>query len=207
MSLQQRAGAEIRLSGRVLAGRAMVYGLPATLAPGSREMFLPGAFGKNLPAVPLNLQHDRGLVLAEPGTFDLQDTPEALLVRARLPASSAAIRLVQRKALQGLSIEFDPLSERQEGSLRVIERARLRGIGLVDSPAYRASTVEVRARLGRTVRARVPSGKKLACDCLRNAAGRGNRRRCLRRVWHSHRFDGAEHHARQDAREGFRGRN
>ena len=150
----------------------MVYGLPATLAPGSREMFLPGAFGKNLPAVPLNLQHDRGLVLAEAGTFDLFDSPEALLVRARLPASSAAIRLVQRKALQGLSVEFDPLRERQEGSLRVIERAKLRGVGLVDSPAYRASTVEVRARLGRTVRARVPSGKKLACDCLRNAAGR-----------------------------------
>ena len=175
MSLEQRAGAEIRLSGRVLAGRAMVYGLPATLAPGSREMFLPGAFNP-LTAVPLNLQHDRQLVLAEAGTFDLQDTPEALLVRARLPASSAAIRLVQRKALQGLSIEFDPLSERTEGNLRVIERARLRGIGLVDAPAYRASTVEVRARLGRTVRARVPSGRKLACDCLRNAAGRAQAR-------------------------------
>ena len=69
-------------------------------------------------------------------------------------------------------MEFDPLQERTEGDLRIIERARLRGVGLVDSPAYPASRVEVRARMGRTVRARIPSGKRLACDCLRTAAGR-----------------------------------
>ena len=173
---EQRAGAEIRLRGSTLYGRAMAYDLPATIAPGKREMFRPGAFGKQLPQVPLNLQHDRGLVLAGAGAFDLQDTPEALLVAARLAPTSAAIRLVQRGALKGLSVEFDPLAERTEGDLRIIERARLRGVGLVDSPAYPASRVEVRARMGRTIRARIPSGKKLACDCLRTAAGRAQAR-------------------------------
>ena len=173
---EYRAGAEIRLSGRVLAGRAMVYSLPATVAPGRREMFLPGAFGSKRLAVPLNLQHDPGLVLAEAGTFDLFDTPEALTMRAELPERSAAIRLVQRKALRGLSVEFKATRERQEGTLRVIERARLRAVGLVDAPAYPASLVEVRARLGQTIRATVPSGVQLDCDCLRTAEGRAEAR-------------------------------
>ena len=171
-AFEQRAGAEVRLRGSTLYGRAMAYNLPATVAPGKRELFLSGAFGSDRLAVPLNLQHDKGLVLAEAGSYDIQDTPEALLVRARLAPSSAAIRLVQRGALKGLSVEFDPLQERTEGGLRIIERARLRGVGLVDSPAYPASRVEVRARMGRTVRARIPGGKRLACDCLRTAAGR-----------------------------------
>lgn len=173
---EQRAGAEIRLSGRALSGRAMVYSLPATVAPNQREMFLPGAFGSKRLAVPLNLQHDPGLVLAEAGTFDLFDTPEALTLRAVLPERSAAIRLVQRKALRGLSVEFDALRERREGTLRVIERAKLRGVGLVDAPAYRASTVEVRARLGQTIRATVPADTQLDCDCLRTAEGRAQAR-------------------------------
>ena len=47
----------------------------------------------------------------------------------------------------------------------MVERAELTGLGLVDRPAYPAATVEVRARSGRTVRQRIPSGKAVACEC------------------------------------------
>ena len=174
--LERRAGAEIRLHGATLQGRAMVYGRAAQIAPGNREQFQPGAFGPGPLRVPLNLQHDRDIVLAKAGTFDLFDTPENLAIRARLPETSAAIRLVRRKALTGFSVEFRAKRERREADLRVIERAELRGIGLVDRPAYTASRVEVRARMGRTLTAKIPANRKLACDCLRTAAGRAQAR-------------------------------
>ena len=50
----------------------------------------------------------------------------------------------------------------------MIERARLVGIGLVDSPSYPDSTAEVRRRRGGggRVRSRIDYGREMSCDCL-----------------------------------------
>lgn len=127
--------------GRTLAGVALAYG---DVSADFRERFLPGAFGA-LPAVALNLQHDPALVLAPAGALELADSERALEVRATLPAASAAVQLVKRGALTGFSIEFHARAERRDGDVRVIERAELTGLALVDRPAYGASTAEVRA--------------------------------------------------------------
>ena len=161
-----RAGTEFRVAGRPLSGRVMTYG---DVSPEHRERFVSGAFAP-VPAVPLNIQHDRNLVVLDAGAFVLADSERALEVRADLPVDSAALSLVKRGALNGFSVEFHARAERREAGIRVIERAKLVGIGLVAQPSYTGSTAEVRRRGDRggrlgTFRGRVPAGKRLQCQC------------------------------------------
>lgn len=140
---------EVRAEGRMLTGAALVYGDTARL-PFGLERFQAGAFG-NLDAadVLLNVQHDRRRPLARTGGggLVLTDSPERLEIRADLPPTREAddaLELVRRGVLRGLSVEFNPVRERNEGRLRVIERAALSGVGVVDRPAYGQSAVAVR---------------------------------------------------------------
>ena len=146
---EHRAGAEFRVSGRTLTGKALVYG---DLSPEFGERFEPGAFGPDVAAPVLNLQHDRATVILPAGAYVLTDSPHELQVRAELPEGSAALALVKRGALNGFSVEFFARAERREAGVRVIERAELAGLALVDQGAYPQSTAEVRARSGRTRR-------------------------------------------------------
>ena len=166
-----RAGAEFRVAGRTLTGRVMTFG---DISPEHSERFLPGAFGP-APSAPLNLQHDRNMVVLGAGDYELSDTDRALEIRAELPAGSAALALVRRGALNGYSVEFHSRTERRESGVRVIERAALAGIGLVDQPSYPNSLAEVRrgggggrgsrgGRLG-SFRGRIPKGKRVECRC------------------------------------------
>ena len=49
--------------------------------------------------------------------------------------------------MRGLSTEFVAEDEEFEGSLRIIKRARLVGLAVVDQPAYPASLVSHRQRV------------------------------------------------------------
>ena len=166
-----RAGLEFRVAGRTLTGRVMTFG---DISPEYRERFLPGAFGPE-PSAPLNIHHDRAMVVLDAGRYALNDTGRALEIRAELPAGSAALSLVRRGALNGYSVEFHARAERREAGVRVIERAALVGVGLVDQPSYPESTAEIRrgggggrgsrgGRLG-TFRGRVPANKSMQCQC------------------------------------------
>ena len=139
--MEIRLSPEFRIAGRVLSGPALVYG---DVAPQFRERFVPGALAP-VPEVALNLQHDRSVVLLQAGAFALTDGPRALEVRAELAEGSAALELVRRGALNGFSIEFNALEERLEDGIRVLERAELLGLALVDRGAYPRSKAEVRA--------------------------------------------------------------
>ena len=160
MTIEHRLAREFRVAGRTLTGAAMVYG---DTSPDFRERFVPGAFGE-VRSVDVNLQHDPGVVLVR-GAL-LTDGPRELRVRAELPLGSAALELVRRGALNGFSIEFKAKAERRDAGVRVIERAALTGLALVDRGAYPASKAEVRARSGRTMRSSVPYNKQLACECI-----------------------------------------
>ena len=100
----------------------------------------------------LNIQHMRDQKIARTGGAGLTftDSVSALDLRAELdiedPDAQRALRKVKKGIIRGLSIEFMPLKERLEGTqatgyTTVIERAELRGAGLVDSPAYPQSTL------------------------------------------------------------------
>ena len=139
--------------GRRLRGTLIKYGDVAMLPGGIAERFMPGAFGDVAALdVILNGHHDRARPLARTGGAGLvlEDSAEALRMVATLPATRDAddtLELVKTGVLRGLSVEFKALAEHMEaGPVRVIERARLGAVGVVDKPAYPESSVEARAR-------------------------------------------------------------
>ena len=162
--LEFRDCLEFRVAGRVLTGTAMRYGDVANLGE-FRERFVSGAFAP-IGEVALKLQHDPARELARTGNgLVVADGPRTLELRAEL-TGSAELELVRRGALNGFSVEFHALDQHVEGDVRVIKRAQLTGIALVDRGAYSQSKAEVRAKLGQTMRASIPSGRKLDCDCV-----------------------------------------
>ena len=148
--LECRAFELRQLGERRLVGTAVRYGDTAKLAFG-RERFMPGAFGDVKACdVILNRQHQRTLILARTGGggLTLDDNERRLLVSAELPETREAqdaIVMVQRKLLRGFSLEFRAREERFENRTRIIERAELVGVSLVDTPAYSDSQVALRA--------------------------------------------------------------
>lgn len=185
---------ELRQDGRRLSGVAVPYEVEAVL-PFGRERFERGAFGDVAGAdVVLNRQHDRGAALARTGGggLVLTDGPEALRFAADLPATRDAddtLTLVKSGVLRGASLEFRAEAERMDGDVRVIERAALGGLAIVDKPAYDDAVIEARQRAGRggrggggrggrgrggrTVRGKIPFNKNLQCECHRGGGNCG----------------------------------
>ena len=130
---------EIRADDDVIRGVAIKYGDIARTSP--PERFAPGSVVIDDPI--LNLQHDRNKPIARMGaglTFD--DSPEELRFEARLPDTFYA-RLAREQIavglLRGASVEFYPEVTAQVDGVVEVRRARLRGLALVDRPAYPAS--------------------------------------------------------------------
>lgn len=133
--------------GRQLSGVAVRYGDVAEL-PFGRERIVAGAFTP-IGDVILNASHMRSVPLARTGGggLDLLDTDKTLSVRATLAATRAAddvMALVNGGVMRGLSIEFMSVEESMDGDVRVINRAVLTGVAVVDTPAYPASEVQAR---------------------------------------------------------------
>ena len=147
--MSEKRYCELRSEGRILSGTAIAYGDTAIL-PFGRERFQAGAFpGVEKSDILLNSGHDRARPLARSlgGGLVITDSAKALSIRADLPPTREAddtITLVTAGILRGLSLEFIARSERREGNVRVVERAELRGLGVVDRPAYGGSVVSAR---------------------------------------------------------------
>ena len=167
MSTQFRVSrASIR--GRELTGTVVTYG---ELAPDFREIVRAGAFG-NLPGdMPVNVQHDPRLPASDRAT--LTDSPNALTLRAELlpplpgRPMGGAEWLTRQGALTGLSMEFNTLeSTSDDDGNTVVLRAELVGLGLVDSPAYPSSRIQLRQRARlMTLRGGIPAGQTVDCRC------------------------------------------
>ena len=146
--------------GNAVEGVAMRYGAIGRGGGGMMERFEPRAIQVSDNAI-LTLQHDRKQPVARSGAgleFDHDD--ERLAFRAAYPDTEYGRRareLVGAGILRGVSIEFAPLSERMESGIRVIERAAMPRLSLVDVPAYPSSVIEARAEDD----AEYPSGLEL----------------------------------------------
>lgn len=147
----------------------MVYG---AVAPGYRERFEPGGLVDLADPFPLVMQHDTGLVIATTAdALTVSDSAAAFEARAELDANSAALTLVRSGALTGMSVGFVAHREHRDRlGYRVVEKYSYRHLGLVDRPAYPASTVEVRARWNAAqriarYRSSVPTGRRMRCEC------------------------------------------
>ena len=146
---------------RLLEGTALVYGDVARI-PGGEETFEAGVFGDvdRLENILLHFQHERSRPIArnDGGGLVLTDSPERLEIAATLPNTrdaDDALELVDKRVLRGLSIEFKAQRRRREGVRSIITSALLGGLGLVDVPAYKGSTVMARAEEEITMRRRL----------------------------------------------------
>lgn len=136
---------------RVITGTLAPYGADANIGGRFIERINAGAL--RWKDVTLNVQHDRGRLIARTGAgLTLRSTDRALELRAELPATRIAIdalEAVRAGLLRGLSVEMDVQEDRWSHGLntpvRVIERAQIFGAALVDRPAYPDAEIAARA--------------------------------------------------------------
>ena len=132
-----------------LEGTAVRYGDIARISSPDgyyNETVMPGAFGNLADAdAILNVMHDRARPLARTGGgLVLDDSRERLSLSAALPNTQEgqdARAMLETRVYRGLSVEMGVLADDIDlaARLRRITRAELRGIALVDRPAYEGS--------------------------------------------------------------------
>ena len=140
--------------GVVVEGIAMPYQSEASIGGRFSERFVPGAFGDLAKSdVLVNMQHNRSRPLARSGGggLVLQDGEDALRARVSLAPTQDgrdAGELLKLGILRGFSVEFSVPEggERWDGSVREVVKASLRGIGIVDRPAYTDAVAQVALR-------------------------------------------------------------
>ena len=136
---------ETRQSPGHLYGVLVEYEKRAKTRP---EMFARGALEWPDDGIILNRQHNRGQPIV---SFHPEVRGDEVWIDLPLPDTTAgrdAATEVRNRTLRGVSVEFGALRESRRNGLRVIERAELRGAGLVDSADY-GNLVEVRSQARR----------------------------------------------------------
>ena len=141
--VEYRADDSRRSPGR-LRGVLLTYG---ERAGDRRERFAPGSLEWPDDGIVLRRQHDRAAPI-------MRVVPEVrgseVVIDAPLPDTAAgrdAAAEVRDGLLTGLSVEVRARRQHYPGGVREITDAVLTGAGLVDSPSYRGSRVEVRGRV------------------------------------------------------------
>ena len=154
MNTLQYRFAELRYDGdRTVSGVVLNYSDMAQLdSKGTKERFEPRAFGdlENEDII-LNFQHDRTVPIARTGGGGLQihDDGTQVTLSATLPntrAADDALELIKNKVMRGFSIEFMPTKQRWDKRTRVVSKAQLKNIAIVDRPAYPQSIIDLRAQ-------------------------------------------------------------
>ncbi len=135
---------ETRESPGLLTGILMSYGSRANDRP---EMFEQGAFHWRESGIVIREQHNREapIVRATPYLEGKELRIEIPLPNTTRGRDAAVNMRGPAPLYSGLSVEFKSEQETRRDGLRVITRAFLDGAGLVDTPSYLTSTVEVRA--------------------------------------------------------------
>ena len=135
----------------VLAGVVLRYGDKSRMGWRAEEVFEPGSIQWDAEK-PMNLtrQHNRGAPI---GLVRLQDGPNELRFSADISDTQAGrdtITEVQDGLMRGASLEFHAVRDEwqaqpNDGELRIIKKAVMTGLSVVDDGAYSSGTVEARA--------------------------------------------------------------
>ena len=125
-----------------------------TELPWGRERIDSARFSKRVMA---NVQHDRGRAIGVYPSGNLALEVEGGGVQFRLDPIDTreyqdTLELVRQGILSGASVEFLPVRERLLDGVRVIDLAEIRGVALVDTPAYDGATIEARGAHHRQLR-------------------------------------------------------
>ena len=143
-SIELRADDSRQSPGRI-AGTLLTYGERAS---DRAELFESGALRWPDNGIVLRRQHQRGAPI-------MRVIPETrgaeVVIDAPLPDTQAgrdAAAEIRQGLMTGLSVEFRASRQRYASGVRRIAAALLSGAGLVDSPSYSGSQVEVRKRRG-----------------------------------------------------------
>lgn len=153
-SLERRAFAEIRASGRRLEGYAATFGSTAQIGS-IEETIAPGAFLRSLGGDVLALlDHDPTRVLGRTrsGTLRLAEDGRGLAFSLDLPDTQAGrdvLELAQRNDLGGMSFGFVVPSggDSWQGERRTLRSVDLREISVVSAhPAYPDTSLALRSR-------------------------------------------------------------
>ena len=165
-TLERRAFAELRASGRKLEGYAATFGSEADLGT-FRETIAPGAFRAALAADILALlDHDAGKVLgrSRSGSLRLSEDSRGLAFSLDLPDTSAGrdvLALAERGDLGGMSFGFKVPEggEEWQGRTRTLRSIDLKEISVVSAwPAYPDTKLALRAL---TVRRQIVRHRRL----------------------------------------------
>ena len=124
-----------------LFGTLLTYG---ERAADRAELFAEGSLSWPADGVVLRRQHVREAPIAR---VIPEQRGAALVIDTPLPDTAAgrdAAAEIRAGLFGGLSVEFNAHRERRVGGVRRIEAGALVGAGLVDTPSYAGSRVEVR---------------------------------------------------------------
>ncbi len=152
MNLERRAVAFRQTGPGVIEGVLIPYGVASRIGGVFSETFRSG--GVTWPSgVLANAQHDRGRPLARLGHgLALADGPAELRATLTLPDTMEGrdVRtLIESGVLTGFSAEFHATrDEWPTPTERIIHRAELRGLAVVDDPGHTGAVIEeVRVRI------------------------------------------------------------
>lgn len=150
----------IRIEGRKLYGTAIPYNSDSHDLGGFTERFMPGSVAETIKSgqIEICLYHDRTMPLGSQagGSLKLIDSPTGLNYECDLPDTSyandfRAMMTGGRKDIGGTSFGFRPTEDgqtwkRENGkNIREINKAQLDHISPVVTPAYPASTAQLRS--------------------------------------------------------------
>ena len=135
---------------RFISGVAVPYGKASNLGPFT-ETIAAGAF-EPIGELRLNVMHERARAIAvnrPGGGLVLHDSSAELRAEVELPTygeGQAVAELCARGVLSGFSVEMAVSSDAWEGRSRLVQKASLVGLALVDTPGHDGAVLDLERR-------------------------------------------------------------
>ena len=150
---------EIRSEGgrRTLVGRFPYGAVTDVVIRGRRtqERVLPRAFEHRNTFLLAAHTFEKPLATLRNGSLEIENTEAAVEIRASFPNDGPGwiedtLKAVRERLIQGISPGFVVTQERKNAGVREIVKAEVHEYSLVANPAYKTTSAEMRARLGRS---------------------------------------------------------